>query len=56
VLSLLVLVTMVALFLFGESLPIGIVPPQVAIIGAALALLVVYGVRKSQWAVIRAVD
>ena len=44
-LSLLVLVIMVALFLIGESLPIHIVPPQVAIIGAALALLVVYGVR-----------
>jgi hypothetical protein len=45
VLSLLVLVTMVALFLFGESLPVHIVPPQVAIIAAALALLVIYGVR-----------
>ena len=44
-LSLLVLVIMVALFLIGESLPTRIVPPQVAIIGAALALLVVYGVR-----------
>jgi Na+/H+ antiporter NhaD/arsenite permease-like protein len=45
VLSLLVLVTMVALFLFGESLPVHIIPPQVAIIAAALALLVIYGVR-----------
>lgn len=44
-LSLLVLLLMVALFLIGESLPTRIVPPQVAIIGAALALLVVYGVR-----------
>ena len=44
-LALLVLVIMVALFLVGESLPTRIVPPQVAIIGAALALLVVYGVR-----------
>ena len=44
-LSLLVLVTMVALFLFGESLPAQIVPPEVAIITAALALLVIYGVR-----------
>jgi len=44
-LSLLVLVTMVALFLFGESLPAEIVPPEVAIITAALALLVIYGVR-----------
>jgi Na+/H+ antiporter NhaD/arsenite permease-like protein len=45
VLSLLVLVTMVALFLFGESLPAQIVPPHDAIIAAALALLVIYGVR-----------
>jgi len=45
VLSLLVLVIMVALFLFGESLPAQIIPPQVAIIAAALALLVIYGVR-----------
>jgi Na+/H+ antiporter NhaD/arsenite permease-like protein len=45
IMSLLVLVTMVGLFLFGESLPAQIVPPQVAIIAAALALLVIYGVR-----------
>jgi Na+/H+ antiporter NhaD/arsenite permease-like protein len=45
VLSLLVLLTMVILFLIGESLPTQIVPPAVAIIGASLALLVVYGVR-----------
>jgi Na+/H+ antiporter NhaD/arsenite permease-like protein len=45
VLSLLVLVTMVILFLVGESLPTPIIPPAVAIIGASLALLVVYGVR-----------
>ena len=45
VLSLLVLLTMVILFLVGESLPTQIVPPAVAIIGASLALLVVYGVR-----------
>jgi Na+/H+ antiporter NhaD/arsenite permease-like protein len=44
-LALFVLLIMVALFLVGESLPTRIVPPQVAIIGAALALLVVYGVR-----------
>ncbi len=44
-LSLLVLLTMVILFLVGESLPTQIIPPQVAIIGASLALLVVYGVR-----------
>ncbi|CDH45535.1 SLC13 family permease [Candidatus Contendibacter odensensis] len=44
-LALFVLLIMVALFLVGESLPTRIIPPQVAIIGAALALLVVYGVR-----------
>lgn len=44
-LALLVLLTMVVLFLVGEYLPTRIVPPQVAIIVAALALLVVYGVR-----------
>lgn len=44
-LSLLVLVTMIILFLVGESLPTRIIPPAVAIIGASLALLVVYGVR-----------
>jgi Na+/H+ antiporter NhaD/arsenite permease-like protein len=42
-LALLVLAVMVALFLFGETLPNRIVPPAVAIIGATLALLVVYG-------------
>ena len=41
--ALLVLVVMVALFLFGEALPSRIVPPTVAIIAATLALLVVYG-------------
>ena len=45
ILSLLVLLLMVALFMIGEYLPTRIVPPQVAIIGAALALLLVYGVR-----------
>lgn len=44
-LSLLVLAIMVVLFLVGESLPNSIIPPQVAIIGASLALLVVYGAR-----------
>lgn len=44
-LSLLVVLMMVALFIIGESLPTRIVPPQVAIIGASLALLVVYSVR-----------
>lgn len=45
VLALLVLLIMVVLFLVGEYLPNHIVPPAVAIIGAALALLVVYGAR-----------
>ena len=45
VFALLVLALMVALFLFGESLPTHIVPPAVAIIGATLALLLVYGAR-----------
>jgi Na+/H+ antiporter NhaD/arsenite permease-like protein len=40
-----VLAVMVALFLVGEALPIQIVPPAVAIIGATLALLVIYGAR-----------
>ena len=44
-LALLVLLLMVVLFIIGESLPARIVPAQVAIIGASLALLVVYGVR-----------
>jgi Na+/H+ antiporter NhaD/arsenite permease-like protein len=56
-LALLVLLIMVVLFLVGESLPNRIVPPQVAIIVAALALLVVYGVRiEPVGAVIRDVD
>lgn len=56
-LSLGVLVLMVALFLVGEYLPTHIVPPAVAIIGATLALLVVYGIRiESVDAVFRAVD
>jgi len=44
-LALFVVLIMVVLFIVGESLPIHIVPPQVAIIGASLALLVAYGVR-----------
>jgi Na+/H+ antiporter NhaD/arsenite permease-like protein len=44
-LALLVLVVMILLFLFGEMLPIPLVPPSVAIIGASLALLIVYGVK-----------
>lgn len=44
-LSLAVLLLMVLLFLVGEQLPTHIVPPAVAIIGATLALLVVYQIR-----------
>jgi Na+/H+ antiporter NhaD/arsenite permease-like protein len=39
------LAVMVVLFLFGELLPTHIVPPAVAIIGATLALLVIYGAQ-----------
>ncbi|MDS4040811.1 MAG: SLC13 family permease [Candidatus Competibacter sp.] len=57
ILALLVLLIMVVLFLVGESLPTRIVPPQVAIIVASLALLVVYGARiEPVGAVIRDVD
>ena len=44
-LALAILALMVVLFLVGEELPMRIVPPAVAIIGATLALLVVYGWR-----------
>lgn len=45
VMSILVLAVMICLFLFGELLPIPLIPPSVAIIGASLALLVIYGVK-----------
>ena len=45
VLSLCVLAFMVLMFLFGEQLPVQILPPEVSILGAALGLLVVYGAR-----------
>jgi Na+/H+ antiporter NhaD/arsenite permease-like protein len=45
VLSLTVLVLMIVLFLVGEQLPTQVVPPAVAIIGASLALLVVYSIK-----------
>jgi Na+/H+ antiporter NhaD/arsenite permease-like protein len=45
VLALAVLALMVMLFLIGEVLPSSIVPPEVAIIAAALALLVIYQIR-----------
>lgn len=44
-LALLILVLMVLLFLFGDLLPTKIVPPAVAIIAAALALLLVYSAK-----------
>ena len=44
-LALAVLGLMVVLFLFGEDLPIRIVPPAVAIIAASLALLLIYGAK-----------
>lgn len=43
--SLAVLSGMVALFMLGEALPIPIVPPAVAIIGASFALLIVHRAR-----------
>jgi Na+/H+ antiporter NhaD/arsenite permease-like protein len=56
-LALAALAVMVLLFLFGELLPTQIVPPAVAIIGASLALLVVYGARVEPVdAVLRDVD
>jgi Na+/H+ antiporter NhaD/arsenite permease-like protein len=44
-LALLVLVVMVLLFLVGEKMPAPLLPPSVAIIGASLALLIIYGVK-----------
>ena len=45
VFSLLVLVVMVLLFIFGDKMPTQIVPPGVAIIAATLALLVIYAAK-----------
>ncbi|MCU0937141.1 MAG: SLC13 family permease [Gammaproteobacteria bacterium] len=45
VLALSALAVMVVLFLFGEELPSRVGPPAVAIIGATLALLAIYGAR-----------
>jgi len=56
-LALVVLAVMVLLFLFGENLPVNLGPPPVAIIGATLGLLVVYGARvEPVEEVLRAVD
>lgn len=43
--SLAVLAVMVVLFLFGDFLPVRIVPPSTAIIGCSLALLTLYGTK-----------
>jgi Na+/H+ antiporter NhaD/arsenite permease-like protein len=40
-----VLILMVVLFIFGEALPFPVVAPEVAILGATLALLVIYQLR-----------
>jgi Na+/H+ antiporter NhaD/arsenite permease-like protein len=45
VLALAVLALMIVLFLIGEDLPTHVVPPAVAIIAAALALLLIYRVE-----------
>jgi Na+/H+ antiporter NhaD/arsenite permease-like protein len=45
VFALAVLVFMVLMFLFGDQLPVQVLPPEVSIIAAALALLVVYGAK-----------
>jgi len=45
VLAVAVLALMLALFLLGERLPTPILPPTVAIIAAALALLLIYGAK-----------
>jgi Na+/H+ antiporter NhaD/arsenite permease-like protein len=56
-LALAVLALMVLLFVFGDALPVQLGPPPVAIMGATLALLVVYGARaESVDDVLRAVD
>jgi Na+/H+ antiporter NhaD/arsenite permease-like protein len=52
-----VLALMVGLFIFGEALPIPIVAPEVAIVGATLALLVIYQLRvEDVEQVLRSVD
>jgi Na+/H+ antiporter NhaD/arsenite permease-like protein len=43
--ALAVLALMVLLFVFGEELPARVVPPSVAIIGASLALLVIFSAK-----------
>jgi Na+/H+ antiporter NhaD/arsenite permease-like protein len=43
--SLGVLAGMIALFVLGDALPVHILPPAVSIIGASLALLIIYSAR-----------
>lgn len=43
--SLMVLALMLVLFVFGDELPTRIAPPAVAIIGASLALLIIYDAK-----------
>jgi Na+/H+ antiporter NhaD/arsenite permease-like protein len=43
--SIVVLVMMVLLFLFGEKMPFRLLPPGASIIAASLALLVLHGIR-----------
>ncbi|HEU4343221.1 MAG TPA: SLC13 family permease [Candidatus Binatia bacterium] len=45
VLTLTVLTAMILLFLFGDLLPVNVVPPAAAIVGCSLALLVVYAAK-----------
>jgi Na+/H+ antiporter NhaD/arsenite permease-like protein len=44
-LAVVVLVLLVVLFLFGEELPIGLGPPQAAMLAASLALLLIHTMR-----------
>jgi Na+/H+ antiporter NhaD/arsenite permease-like protein len=56
-LAICVLAFMVLMFLFGDALPVRMLPPSVAILAAALALLVIYGARvESVDDALRAVD
>lgn len=46
VLSVSVLALMILLFLFGEMMPVHLLPPAVSIIGASLALLVIHSLKR----------
>lgn len=55
--SISVLLVMILLFLFGEKMPIRLLPPGVSIIGASLALLVFHNLRgESADSVLKGVD